>query len=109
MGRLGKIKSNMSLDEWLRRVLREKRPENRMKIFREWRRLYLRTKLKREPAEQEVEDEIKWVREHDALSYPFGFADSLREFVSVYHQENRRKRAQSAAVARWAKQKGDGS
>jgi hypothetical protein len=110
MGRLQKkLKSPMSLEEWLRRVLREKRPEDRMKIFREWRRVNLRTKFKREPTEQEVVAEIKLCREHDALNYPFGFADSLNDFVSVYHQENRRKKAQRAAIARWGKPTGDGS
>jgi hypothetical protein len=103
MGRLGKIKSPMGLDEWLRRVLREKRPEDRMKIFREWRRVYLRAKLKQEPTEPEVEAEIRLIQEQDALTYPFGFADLLSDFVPVYHQENRRKKAQIAAAKRWSK------
>ena len=93
----------MTLEEWLRRVLREKRPEDRMKIFREWRREYLRTQLKREPTEQEVVDEIKLAQERDAFSYPSGFADSLWDFVPDYHQNNRRTRAQQAASARWNK------
>ena len=93
----------MSLEEWLRRLLREKRPEDRMKIFREWRRLYLQEKLKREPAPQEVEDEIKLWREHDALKYPFGFADLLADFIPEFHKQNRIKRAKTAANKRWSK------
>src|SRR5690348_6944779 len=102
MGRLGKIKSPMSLEEWLRRILREQRPEDRMKIFREWRRAGLRIKLQKEPTDLEVEGVIKWFREHNALDYGFGLADSLHDFVLVYHQENRRKKAQLAAKARWS-------
>jgi hypothetical protein len=103
MGRLGKIKSPMGLDEWLRRVLRDKRPEDRMKIFREWRRVSLRTKFKREPTDSEIESEIKLFREHDALTYPFGFADSLSDFVPDFHKQNRIKRSQKAAAGRWSK------
>ena len=105
MGRLPKIKSPMSLDEWLRRVLRKKRPEDRMKIFREWRRL----NLKKEPTDEQIEEEIKLFREHDALNYPFGLADSLSDFVAVYHQANRLKKAQRAATVRWATSTGGGS
>jgi hypothetical protein len=106
MGRPGKTKSPIGLDEWLRRMLPEKRPEDRMKIFREWRRLNLRATLKHEPTDQEVEEEIKLVRERKfgPANYVFGYGDSLRDFVPIFHKENRRKKAQSAAVISWSKE-----
>jgi len=106
MGRPGKIKFPIGLDEWLRRILPKKRPEDRMKIFREWRRLNLRAKFNREPTDQEIEEEIKMFRERkfDPSNYVFGFWDSLTDFVPVYHKENRRKRAQFAADKRWSKE-----
>jgi hypothetical protein len=103
MGRPRKIKSPMGLDDWLRRMLPEKRPEDRMKIFREWRRLNLRTTLKREPSDQEIADEIEIIRGLDAFNYPFGFGDSLRDFVPEFHKQNRINRAQAAANKRWSK------
>jgi hypothetical protein len=105
MGRPGKTKFPIGLDEWLRRLLPKKRPEDRMKIFREWRRVNLRAKFKREPTDQEVEEEIKSIRERKfgPSNYVFGFGDSLMDFVPVFHKENRRKKAQTAANKRWSK------
>jgi hypothetical protein len=105
MGRPRKIERPVGLDACLRRVLRQKRPEDRMKIFREWRREYLKANLKREPTDQEVEDEIKLFRDpsFDGANCPFGFWDSLADFVPNFHRDNRRKRAQIAAAARWSK------
>ncbi len=104
MGRPKKIKRPIGLDVALRFILKKKRPEDRMKIFREWRRKYLMAKFKREPTEQEVEDEIKLIREHDAANFPFGFADSLKDFVPEFHKQNRIKRARTAANGRWSKE-----
>jgi hypothetical protein len=106
MGRPRNIKRPVGLDVSLRRVLRMmKRPEDRMKCFREWRRVYLSTKFKREPTDQEVEDEIKLFRDpsFDGANCRFGFWDSLADFVPDFHRDNRRKRAQIAAAARWSK------
>lgn len=105
MGRPGKIKRPIRLEVALRYTLRKKRPEDRMKIFREWRRTILRAELKREPTDQEIEAQIKLFREpdFDAANTPDGFWDCLHDFVRVFHQENRRKKAQIAAVKRWSK------
>ena len=67
------------------------------------------TTLKREPTDQEIEAQIKLFREpnFDATNCPFGFWDSLKEFVPVYQKENRIKKAQSAAVIRWSKENRD--
>jgi hypothetical protein len=105
MGRPKKVQFPLGLDDWLRRMLPKKRPEDRMKIFREWRRLNLRAKFKREPTDQEVEEEIKLIRERkfDPSNYVFGFGDSLMDYVPEFHKQNRIKRAQIAAAKRWSK------
>ena len=76
-----------------------------MKIFREWRRVNLRATFKREPTDLEVVEEIKLFRlpNFDGANCPFGFWDSLVDFVPLYHKENRRKKAQIAAAKRWSK------
>lgn len=76
-----------------------------MKIFREWRREYLKANLKREPTDLEVVEEIKLFRlpNFDGANCPLCFWDSLADFVPLYHKENRRKKAQIAAIKRWSK------
>jgi hypothetical protein len=108
MGRPRKIKHPIGLDVGLRLTLPEKRPEHRRKIFCTWRQAILRATLKREPTDQEIEAEIKVFREpnFNAANCPLGFWDSLKAFVPVYHKENRRKKAQFAAVIRWSKETG---
>ena len=105
MARPKKIERPIGLEVALRMVLGKKRPEDRMKIFREWRRTILRAKLKREPTEEEVETELKLFREpdFDAANRPFPFWDSLKDFVPVFHQNNRTKKAQHAAITKWSK------
>lgn len=105
MSRPGKIKHPIGLEVALRLVLRKKRPEDRMKIFREWRRTILRAELKREPTDEDMEAQIKLFREpnFDAANCRPGFWDMLKDFVPVFHKENRRKKAQIAASTRWSK------
>jgi len=105
MGRPAKIKRPIGLDTALLKTLPEKRPEHRRKIFRAWRVLSLGANLKREPTEEEIEAQMKLFQGPDfdaANLHPF-FWDSLKDFVPVYEKENRRKKAQSAAVIRWSK------
>ena len=106
MGRPRKIKRPVGLDAALRHILSKKRPEDRMKIFREWRRTILRAELKREPTDQETEAQIKLFREpdFDAADCAFGFWDLLNDYVPIFHAENRRKRARIAADIRWSKE-----
>src|SRR5262249_24398885 len=100
MGRPRKITFPVSLEKWLHVCMPRKRLEDRMKIFREWRRFSLRVQFKREPTDQEIEDDIKLIREtkfkegdriHD-------WAFCLKDFLPVFHKENRRIRAQTAAT-----------
>lgn len=107
MGRPGKIEHPVGLEVALRMVLRKKRPEDRMKIFREWRRTVLRATLKREPTDREMEAQIKLFRkpEFDAANCRFGFWDELKDFVPAFHKENRTRKAQLAASKRWSKAK----
>jgi hypothetical protein len=106
MGRPAKIKHPIGLDVALRWTLPKKRAQHRRKIFRAWRVVILRTKLKREPTEQEMEAEFNLFGEpyFDAANCPVGFWDRLKDFVPVYHKENRRKKAQNAAFKRWSKE-----
>jgi len=105
MGRPGKIKRPVELEVALRHILLKKRPEDRMKIFREWRRTIMWGELKREPTSEEMEAQIKLFRGPDfdaANLHPF-FWDGLKDFVPVFHQENRSKKAKIAAQKRWSK------
>ncbi|HYV28078.1 MAG TPA: hypothetical protein VFA77_11125 [Candidatus Eisenbacteria bacterium] len=95
------------MEEFLRAALKKKRPEDRMKIFREWRRSCLRKILNREPTDQELEDEIKMIRE-TKFGDPYQAEDwayLLRDFVPVFHKENRIKKARLAATKRHSKKK----
>jgi hypothetical protein len=105
MGRPRKFQFPIALDDWLRGVLPKKRPEDRMKIFREWRRNILTANLKRPPTDQELETEIALIREtkFERGNRIYDWAYCLKDFVPVIAAENRRKRAQVAAAKRWAK------
>ena len=107
MARPEKIKHPVGLDEFLRRLFPKKRPELRQKIFREWRRTILTAEYKRAATDQEVDAELKLFREGklSAAFYKFGFADSLNDYVPVYLQEIRVKKASNAATARWSEEK----
>lgn len=108
MGRPRKLKHPVVLEVALRLALPKKRPEDRMKIFREWRRSYLTATLKREPTDQELEDEIKLFRglDFDGANCRFGFWDTLIDFVPVFHKENSSKKAHIAAATRWSQKSG---
>jgi len=104
MARPKKVKYPIGLQEMLRIVLRGKRPEDRMKIFREYQRYGLRAKLRREPTDNEVEEELKKWQSAEIHDLSLGFIDNLKfDFLPKYRKENRSKRAQTAANSRWAK------
>ena len=108
MARPIKNKLPINLDAWLRVVLRGKRPEDRFKIFREWRRSYLRQTLNREPTDSEFENGVdKWKKHEFWLSYvEMRWIDNIRlDFLPQFHKENRVKRARIAADKRWTKKK----
>lgn len=105
MGRPKKLKPPVGLDEALRKFLPNKKLEDRMKIFREWRRVNLRVKSQREPTDQEIVEEIKLFRkpDFDAANLNPIFWNRLKDFVPVYHKENRIIKARNAANKRWSK------
>lgn len=106
MARPRKNKLPINLDAWLRIVLRGKRPEDRFKIFREWRRSYLRQTLNREPIDSELENEIEqWNKNEFWLSHiEMQWIDNIRlDFLPKFHKENRSKRSSIASKARWNK------
>jgi len=106
MARPRKLKFPIGLDDWLRLALRGKRLEDRWKIFKEWRRSYLRITLKREPTESEFELEIKKWKEAEIFDSTqiMVWSDNLRmDFLPKYRKENRIKRAGIAAEKRWSK------
>jgi hypothetical protein len=105
MGRPKNRKFPVELDALLLIALPMKRLEDRMKIFREWRRTELRAELKREPTDQEVAAEIQLIRDwkfHNP-NQMFRLTEALRDFVPEFEKENRRKKAQIAANAKWSK------
>jgi hypothetical protein len=105
MARPRKFKFPIRLEDWLRLALRGIRPEDRWKIFKEWRRAYLKITLKREPTESEFELEIKkWqaIEIYDSTQIMV-WTDNLRmDFLPKYRKENRIKRAGIAAEKRWS-------
>jgi 16S rRNA C967 or C1407 C5-methylase (RsmB/RsmF family) len=105
MARPRKVELPIRLNEWLRRVLRDKRPEDRWKIFKEWRREHLKINLRRDPTDGELESEIKlWQQYEFYLSTrELVWIDTLRyDFLPKYHKENRIKRARTAAIKSWS-------
>ena len=105
MGRPAKIKRPVGLDAALLRILRGKRSEDRLKIFRAWRMAILQATFKREPTDEEIQAEFQLFRKPDfdaANLNPF-FWDSLKDFVPAYQKENRIKKARIAAAKRWSK------
>ena len=105
MARPPKTKFPMHLDTWLRLALPKKRPEDRMKILREWRRFSLEKKLNREPTDQELKDEVKQWQEHEFFDShnSYNLMYSIREFLPIFHKENLSKRAKAMAAGRWTK------
>jgi len=91
--------------EWLRIALHEKRPENRMKIFREWRRGQLQGKLGRAPTDDEIFEEIKKWQETEFYDSTmiYVWMDSLRCFAPYFHRTNRSEKARKNAQKRWSK------
>jgi hypothetical protein len=106
MARPRKIQFPIGLDDFLRVILRGKRPEDRMKIFREFIRYDLRRKIRQEPTDSEVEDQLRRWQNAEIHGFDLPFIDNLRfDFLPIYHKENRSKRGRTAAIKRWDKKK----
>ena len=105
MARPRKLKFPIVFNEWLRAALNKKRPEDRMKIFREWRRGQLLGKLGRKPTEQELFDDIKiWQeKEFNGGNFDYVLMDNLRYFAPFYYREARSEKARRNANKRWLK------
>jgi len=107
MARPRKIKFPVELDEFLRLVLLKKRPENRLKIYRE----HLRTDLAQDgnTVIHRTENEVialikeKRIRKFNEQQYECA-AEMLLNFLPRHEAENRKKRAQVAAAKRWSKE-----
>ena len=84
-----------------------KRPEDRWKAFREWRRWHLeRYKLNRKPTESELESDIsEWQKaEFYASNHTCNLMDNFTmDFLPIYRKENRINKARKAANRRWSK------
>ena len=107
MARPHKLKFPITLEQWLRLALRGKRLEDRWKIFRAWRRAYLKITLSREPTDSEIEAEIKKWKELELYdsNQIFVWMDNLRlDFLPKYHAENRIKKVRIAANKMWSKE-----
>jgi hypothetical protein len=96
----------VSLETVLRVTLPRKRPEDRMKIFREWARSNLRVKLWREPSDDEFHADFElWCRKpFTNLMHIDMAASQLKAFAPLFSAQNRKKRAQVAAAKTWSKE-----
>jgi hypothetical protein len=89
----------------LRWILTKKRPEDRMKIFREWARVNLAVKLGRKPSEEEFDADLDlWCKKqfNSAVEVLF-LSDFIKDFVPRFSAQNRIDRAKKAAAKRWTK------
>ena len=107
MARPKKVKLPIGLQEVLRIALPNKRTEDRMKIFRVWARSNLTTKLWRAPTEEEFQIEFDlWCNKpFQEMSWVENVAGFLKNFVPHFTAANRKKRAQTAANAKWKKKR----
>ena len=94
-----------SLETILRVTFRQKRPEDRMKIFQEWSRVNLWAKLGRQPTDEEFHTDFElWCQKpFNNPAYIDMVVMNLKEFAPKFSAENRKKRAQIAATKRWSK------
>lgn len=105
MARPKKSEFPICLERFLLVALPRKRPEDRMKIFREWARGNLWMRLGRQPSEEEFDIEFDgWCKKQFSnLMFVDMLASNLKEFVPRFTAENRKRRAQNAAAKRWSK------
>ena len=99
------LKFPATLASALRFMLPQKRPEDRMKIYREFIRASLWTEKGRAPTDEEVASVINLVTEEkfQSLNHVQHIAEFLERFVPSYESSNRRKRARAGAAKRWPK------
>lgn len=92
--------------EMLRLILPKKRPEDRMKIFREWSRANLVSKTGRLPTDKEAQAEFEgWCKHQWKDIYAVhDMADFLKAFVPHFLALNRKERAKTAAKESWSKE-----
>jgi len=104
-----------TLDEFLRIVMPKKRPEDRMKAFREYIRASMRLNRCYQPSESglpyesvaiptdnEVAENIQKLRERQFSEQQFAdTAQFVLRFIPHYEREIRSKRAKSGAAGKW--------
>jgi|ERR1035437_2594185 hypothetical protein len=105
MARPKKIELPIGANEMLRIALPKKRPEDRMKIFREWARSNLSVKLGRLPSDEESQADFElWCKKQfNSMFFLNDIAAFLRAFVPHFSAANRKRRAHLAATKRWSK------
>jgi len=105
MARPRKPQYPITLEQALRLLLPKKRPEDRMRIFREWARVNLATKLWKQPTEEEFDAEWNlWCsKPFDRSEQLDSISGFLKNFIPQFAAVNRKKRAKTAADKRWAK------
>lgn len=108
MGRPRKIQWPIKVEELLRIHLREKRPEDRWKIFKEWLRWRFGKQFGRDPSAEELNGEIEKWRSADIFDSN-GIHNSMyvlrHDFMPEYYRENRINKARLAAKQRWINQR----
>jgi hypothetical protein len=104
-----------TLDEFLRIVMRKKRPEDRMKVFRESIRASIRLNRCYQPSgnvlsydslpiptDDEVAENIQKIRERQFNEQQFAdTAQFVWRFMPYYERETRSKRGKSGAAGKW--------
>lgn len=106
MARPKKLKWPVRLEVLLRIYLRNKRPEDRWKIFREWLKWDFKKKFGKEPTDDELQAQMAdWQKGQFYHSQNvINAMDSLNyDFLPVFRQSNRERRASIAAKKRWEK------
>jgi hypothetical protein len=104
MARPRKVEFPIGVSEMLRLALPTKRPEDRMRIFREWSRSNLMVKRGVVPTDEEAQAEFDlWCQKRfDNLYQINDLAAFLNSFTPHFSAVNRKKRAQVAAAKSWS-------
>lgn len=100
-----KLKFPATLESVLRFILPKKRPEDRMKIYREFVRGSLLGERGRMPTDDEVVACIEVIRKDgfQSMNHVELVAEFMLNWLPRYEAHNRRKRAKAGAAGRWPK------
>jgi hypothetical protein len=94
----------LSLEKFLLLALPQRRPEDRMAIYRQMMRSYLHLKDGRPPSDEEVAAEIHLVRQRKfTIEQCNALLGYVRDSADLIKADNLKKRAKAGAAGRWKK------